>query len=206
MADPAITGLVLAGGLARRMGGLDKSLQPLRGRPLLAWVVERLQPQVHTVVLNSHRLPAGAGGLDLPVWPDSLPDHPGPLAGLLTGLQRMDTDWLLTVPCDVPLLPADLASRLMQAARQAGADVAIATAPDAQGWRRHPVFCLAHRRVLASLAEALERGERQVDRWALRQQAAQARFPDAGAFRNLNTLQDLATLEASPDLSTGTPS
>ncbi len=124
-----ITGLILAGGRGSRMGGVDKGLQNFRGLPLALHTLMRLQPQVGDVMINANRNLAAYESFGVPVWPDGLADYAGPLAGFLTGLERCEAPWLLTVPCDTPLFPPDLAARLAQAAMREGADIA---------WQRHP--------------------------------------------------------------------
>ncbi len=212
-----ITGLVLSGGEGRRMGGVDKGLQHHAGRALARHAAERLAPQVGTLALNANRHLDDYRAWGWPVWPDELPDgvppRPGPLAGWLTGLQRCPTPWLLTVPCDCPTFPLDLAERLAAALIAEDAELAVAetleptdapadltadaradtpaTAEPAVTVRAQPVFCLLRRELAAPLAEALRGGERRVMRWAASRRLALVRFDDAAAFSNLNTLADL---------------
>jgi molybdenum cofactor guanylyltransferase len=197
----AVTGMVLCGGLARRMGGVDKGLQQLHGQPLALRALERLHPQVNAVALNANRHLDRYAQASAPVWPDVMPDHLGPLCGMLTGLERMSTPWLVTVPCDVPDFPEDLVARLVASAQEQGVRVAVAASPDATleahtpdgEPRRHPVFCLLHRDLRDTLRQALEQGERRVDRWTASCGRAVVPFPDGRAFTNLNTLADLAS-------------
>jgi molybdopterin-guanine dinucleotide biosynthesis protein A len=128
-----ITGLVLAGGRGSRMGGVDKGLQNFRGLPLALHTLMRLQMQVGATLVNANRNLAAYEAFGAPVWPDVLADYAGPLAGFLTGLEHCETPWLLTVPCDTPLFPLDLASAWPQAADEAGADIAMAAAPEDDG-------------------------------------------------------------------------
>ncbi len=199
-----ITGLVLSGGEGRRMGGVDKGLQRHIGRPLARQVAERLAPQVGTLALNANRHLDDYRAWGWPVWPDELPEgvpaRPGPLAGWLTGLQRSPSPWLLTVPCDSPTLPPDLAARLAAALLAEDAELAMAATPDAKGvgaadandaLRPQPVFCLMRRELAVPLAEALRDGERRVMRWAASRRLTIVRFDDAQAFSNFNTLADL---------------
>src|SRR3954468_21527678 len=138
-----VTGLILAGGRGSRMGGVDKGLQNFLGMPLALHTLMRLQPQVSEVLVNANRNLAAYEALGVPVWPDALPDFAGPLAGFLTGLEHCETPWLVTVPCDTPLFPLDLVARLAQAAVEADADIAMASAPEQDGQlRAQPVFCL----------------------------------------------------------------
>lgn len=187
----AITGLVLCGGRATRMGGVEKALVPWAGRPLLAHVIDRLAPQVGAVALNVNRQAALYAGFGLPLWPDADDTLPGPLAGWLAALGRSPTEWLLSVPCDSPLLPADLAARLAPPlAGPGGPPLAIAATADGP----QPVFALMHRSLAPALAAALARGERGVQRFARAQGAAEVAFDDPGAFADADTPEDLARL------------
>jgi molybdopterin-guanine dinucleotide biosynthesis protein A len=187
----AITGLVLCGGRATRMGGVEKALVPWAGRPLLAHVIDRLAPQVGAVALNVNRQAALYAGFGLPLWPDADDTLPGPLAGWLAALGRSPTEWLLSVPCDSPLLPADLAARLAPPLAGPGAPpLAIAATADGP----QPVFALMHRSLAPALAAALARGERGVQRFARAQGAAEVAFDDPGAFADADTPDDLARL------------
>jgi molybdopterin-guanine dinucleotide biosynthesis protein A len=184
----AITGLVLCGGQGRRMGGVEKALLPWAGGTLLAAVLTRLEPQVAAVALNANRAFDRYAAFGRPVWPDETAALPGPLAGWLAGLRLASTDWLLSVPCDTPRLPADLAARL--AAAVGPAPLAIAATADGP----QPVFALLHRRLAAPLAAALAAGERGVARFAHAQGAAVVMFDDAAAFADVDTPEDLARL------------
>lgn len=187
-----ITGLVLAGGRGSRMGGIDKGLQLFGGQPLVQRVAERLRPQVGALAINSNRNLEQYAAFGVPVWPDAMPDHPGPLAGFLAGMQRCRTPWLATVACDSPLLPHDLVARLAAAAQSDQADIAMAWA----GGRAQPVFCLLKTGLASSLRAYLERGERQVERWTREHGVALAHFEDdVAAFANVNTLDELQALE-----------
>ena len=158
-----ITGLVLAGGRGTRMDGADKGLEPWHGKPLALHALERLRPQVDRVAINANRnLPAYAVW-GVPIWSDADADYAGPLAGMLAGLTHCQTAWLLTVPCDAPFFPANLASRLVEAATQARASIAFARAPDETGvLRPQPVFCLLHQSTAPSLREYLRNGGRKI--------------------------------------------
>ncbi|MCA0244332.1 MAG: molybdenum cofactor guanylyltransferase MobA [Proteobacteria bacterium] len=191
-----ITGLVLAGGLGSRMGGVDKGLQLHAGRPLALHALQRLASQVGPLAVNANRNLDRYAAFGVPVWPDATADRPGPLAGLLAGLQHCATPWLLSVPCDSPNFPADLATRLAAAAVQAGAELAIAEAPEADGrLRPQPVFCLLRRELAAPLQAFLSGGQRRVEHFADQRRAARARFDDAAAFANANTADDLRRLQ-----------
>jgi molybdopterin-guanine dinucleotide biosynthesis protein A len=185
-----ITGLVLAGGRGSRMGGVDKGLRPHRGTTLAQNALHRLTPQVSGVMISANRHLEVYQAMGVPVWPDTLPDQPGPLAGMLAGALHCTTPWLVTVPCDAPDFPLDLVSRLAAAASNHTRLVLACTVE--QGRRRvQPVFCLLQASLRDSLAAALRAGERGVARWAARQQAAEVVFDDAAMFFNVNTLADL---------------
>lgn len=195
----SVTGMVLAGGLARRMGGVDKGLQSWKGQALALHALRRLERQVDTVAVNANRHLDHYREWRVPVWEDEVAGHLGPLCGLLTGLVHMSTPWLVTVPCDVPRFPEDLVRRLVDAAERGGAELAVAAAADDdpggvrdEAPRRHPVFCLIHRDLQDDLRQALLEGERRVDRWTQGRRRVVVPFPDARAFANLNTLSDLA--------------
>jgi molybdenum cofactor guanylyltransferase len=189
----AITGLVLCGGRGTRMGGVDKALLPWQGGTLVAHALARLRPQVATLAVNTHRPSALYDELGVPIWPDEADDHPGPLAGWLAALRRMPTDWLLTVPCDTPGFPPDLALRLA-GAWQADPAARLAVVATADGLQ--PVFALVHRSLEAPLAQALAQGQRGVGRFAQAQGAAVVHFDDSAAFADADTPEDLARLRA----------
>ena len=195
-----ITGLVLAGGQGSRMGGVDKGLQTFRGAPLALHALRRLRPQVGGVMISANRNIAAYEAFGAPVWPDTLEGYAGPLAGFLTGLAHCETPWLLTVPCDSPLFPPDLAARLLHAATHAGADIAMAAAPTPDGLRRQPVFCLMRASLLPSLQRYTQGGGRKVGQWAGEHACAIAAFDQPGddlrAFHNANTLAELQALES----------
>src|SRR3954468_19373906 len=148
-----ITGLILAGGRGARMGGVDKGLQSHLGIPLALHALLRLQPQVGELMINANRNLAAYESMGAPVWPDTLPDYAGPLAGFLTGLERCETPYLVTVPCDSPRFPEDLVERLAAALCREDAEIAMAATREDDGVRTHPVFCL----VRSSLIESLVR-------------------------------------------------
>ena len=188
-ADAGITGVILAGGLARRMGGADKGLQPFRGQPLVAHVIERLAPQVDRLIINANRNLDAYAAFGLPLLKDALDGFPGPLAGLYTALREATTPWVATAPCDSPLLPDDLVARLHAAATAEGKPLAIATADG----RAHPVFCLCSTALAEPLGAYLADGGRRVMDWCSAMQAVAVDFSDRpGAFGNFNTLDDLA--------------
>ncbi len=200
----AITGLILAGGRGSRMGGIDKGLQNVRGLPRALQTLMRLQLQSlppQEVLINANRNLSAYESLGVQVWPDSLDDYAGPLAGFLTGLERCETPLLLTVPCDTPLFPLDLAERLHKALVEQDADLAMAAAPEADGTvRPQPVFCLLKVDLLESLVAFTQAGGRKIDAWTGQHRCALVPFDQPGdhpqAFSNANTLQELQQLES----------
>ncbi|MBC8747698.1 MULTISPECIES: molybdenum cofactor guanylyltransferase MobA [Paraburkholderia] len=195
-----ITGLVLAGGRGTRMGGVDKGLQPLHGEALAAHVLRRLAPQTGPLMISANRHPHTYAALGLPyratLVADTLPDFPGPLAGMLAGLRATGTAYLLSAPCDSPWLPADLAARLAHALDANDADIATVTTVDSRGETSlHPVFALMRTAVADDLAAFLAAGERKVRAWYARHRTVEVVFTDERAFYNANSLQELADLE-----------
>ena len=190
-----IVGVLLAGGLARRMGGGDKPLRLLAGRPLLDHVIERLRPQVTGLVLNANGDPARFASYGLPVVADGVPDFAGPLAGILAGLDwtaehRPDCSMIVSVATDAPFLPADLVARLEQARTAEGADLACA----ASGGQVHPVIGLWPVRLRDELRHAvLGENIRKVDVWTARYKLAVVPFSDrpVDPFFNANRPDDL---------------
>jgi len=185
-----IAAVILAGGEGRRMGGVDKGLVAYRGRPLIEWALANLVPQVGECVISANRNLETYAGYGHRVLPDTLPDFPGPLAGVLAALDAVDADWLLVVPCDTPHLPADLVSRLREAARQAQVPLAIA-ADDA---RMHHSCFIVRTDQRDSLAAFLARGERAVRHWQAGLASTTVRF-DAASLANLNQPDDLLPRE-----------
>lgn len=188
MTGQAITGLILAGGAGRRMGGVDKGLMASRGRPLIAHVIDRLAPQVGPLIISANRHLADYQAFGHPLVSDDEPDYPGPLAGLAAGLAACRTEWLICVPCDSPHLPLDLVSRLHEALDASSARLAVARVAG----QMQPTFQLCHRALLPALRDYLATGERRVGGWCRQQGAAEADFPDPAAFRNMNTPAELA--------------
>lgn len=206
-----VTALVLAGGRGSRMGGVDKGLQNFNGTPLALHTLLRLNLQsggpLGGTMVNANRNLAAYESFGAPVWPDVVGDFAGPLAGFLTGLERCETPLLLTVPCDTPHFPFDLAMRLLAAMNQHGADVAMAAAPEpgpgaATPTRTQPVFCLMKIELLEDLAAFVAGGGRKIDAWTatLNQTIVPFDLPgdDPQAFFNANTLAELQSLEAAP--------
>lgn len=190
MIDPQdITALVLAGGKSRRMGGKDKGLLPFGEGSLIGHVIDAIRPQVGTVLISANRHREQYECLGFPVVADPLDDFQGPLAGFLAGLENMQTGYLLTLPCDGPVVVDDLARRL--AAGLTAADAEIAVAHD--GRRLQPVYALLHRGVVSDLRMALEQGERKIDRWYPRNRWVTVDFSDVPEqFSNINTPEDYA--------------
>lgn len=186
-----ITGLILAGGLGRRMGGRDKGLQPFRGKPMAAWAIARLAPQVDRLLINANQNLEAYAAFGRPVIADRIGGYAGPLAGLHAGLSACETPLLVTAPCDSPFLPEDLVARLRAALEAAGADLAVAKT----GTQPHPVFSLVRREVLDGLTAFLEGGGRKVDAWYAALKVVEVPFPDERAFANINTLEELNELE-----------
>jgi molybdenum cofactor guanylyltransferase len=190
-----VTGLILAGGQGRRMGGVDKGLQRLRGKPMAEWVLERLAPQVDEVLINANQNVESYAALGCRVVSDAVGGFAGPLAGLQSGLTHARHGLVVTVPCDSPFLPRDLVTRLRQALDAAHADLAVAKT----GQQPHPVFCLCRRSLLPHLTAYLAGGGRKIDAWYAALQVADASFDDqAEAFANINTPEELAAFESSP--------
>ena len=191
----SITGIVLAGGLGRRMSTdgseLDKGLRPFRGRPLAAHVIERLAPQVCTVAINANRHLEAWRRFRLPVFADRIGGFAGPLAGLHAAMGVVDTPWLMTAPCDSPFLPTDLVERLAEAARGSDAQVSVART----GEQPHPVFALVQRSLHDHLEAFLQSGRRRIDAWYAPLRVVEVRFDDEAAFRNINTAEELARWE-----------
>lgn len=199
-----ITALVLAGGRGSRMGGVDKGLQKFRDTPMALNALLRLQLQagdlIGDLMVNANRNMAAYEAFGHPVWPDSLPDYAGPLAGFLTGLAHCETPYLLTVPCDTPLFPLDLAQRLAAAFDDPSTEIAMVSAREGDAdLRTQPVFCLLRADLLPSLTAFTQAGGRKIDRWTEQHRTVVVPFNQPGddpqAFFNANTLAELQSLE-----------
>jgi molybdopterin-guanine dinucleotide biosynthesis protein A len=190
-----ITGLVLAGGRGARMGGIDKGLQNHHGMPLALNALLRIGPQVGEVMINANRNIGAYESMGAPVWPDSIPDYAGPLAGFLVGLERCETEYLVTVPCDTPRFPEDLVRRLADALAAEGAEIAMAATREDGRVQTHPVFCLMHASLLESLVRFTAGGQRKIDRWTAQHRTVEVLFEAAEAFANANTPAELQALE-----------
>ncbi len=189
-----ITGLILAGGRATRMGGVDKGLQWLNDEPMIAHVIRRLQPQVGSLMINANRNLDTYQQFDVPVIADDIGGFAGPLAGLHAGLAQCHSEFLVTVPCDAPMLPSDLVARLSAALEREHCDVAVAATNQGAGNQRQPVFMLARITLLPQLTAWLNTGGRKVDDWLHSVNATEARFDDDHAFENVNTTGQLVEL------------
>ena len=206
MNDLSMTGLILAGGRGARMGGIDKGLQNFNGTPLTLHTLMRLQMQtsepLSQIMVVANRNLSAYESFGVQVWPDSTDGFAGPLAGFLTGLERCETDLLLTVPCDSPLFPLNLAQRLLDTLISQEADIAVAAAKEEDGTvRAQPVFCLMRVNLLESLVKFMQSGGRKIDAWTALHKTVLVPFDtadvDPRAFFNANTLEELHRLEQS---------
>ncbi|WP_415894323.1 molybdenum cofactor guanylyltransferase MobA [Neptuniibacter sp. PT8_73] len=192
-----VTAVILAGGMARRMGGVDKGWMELNGKPLIKHVLDVVQPQVARCMINANRSMDAYGTLGLPVISDLEGDFQGPLMGIATGLHHAATDWVLFAPCDGPFLPPVLVRRMLLQAREQKAEIAVAT----DGKRMQPVVALIHRDLLGSVQKALASGERKIDRWYAQHNYTEVDFSDfPEAFTNVNRRDDLDDLQQMPKL------
>ncbi len=192
MSNSPLTLAVLAGGRARRMGGEDKGLIPLAGRPMVQHVIDRIRQPGMPALLVANRNHDQYAALGLPLYSDSLDGFQGPLAGVLTALEQIDTPYLLVCPCDTPRLPADLAERMLTTLEAKQADVAVAN----DGERDHPVVMLVHRDLAPSLRQFLSAGDRKIDLWYAQHKVAHCIFDDSqAAFANINTPEQQQELE-----------
>ncbi len=194
-----IPGVLLAGGLARRMGGGDKPMRTIAGRTILERVIARLSPQCEGLILNANGDPARFAAFGLPVIADGVPDFPGPLAGILAALDwaaanRPDVTHMLSAAADCPFLPRDLVARLEAARKKENAELAVA----ASEGRSHPVIGLWAVRLRDELRRALVKEDiRKIDRWTARYPLATVAWPvtPVDPFFNANTVEDMAEAE-----------
>jgi molybdenum cofactor guanylyltransferase len=187
-----VAGLILAGGRARRMGGTDKGLLSLAGQTLVQHVLARLVPQVDSIFISANRNVAQYAKLGYPVRQDSVAEFPGPLAGILAGMESCNRRWLVVVPCDAPLLPADLVVRFRRAIARTSAQVAVAH----DGQRMQSVMAMIDCSLADDLHSYLAAGERRVEGWFARQSQVQVDFSDCpNAFFNVNSPADLDELQ-----------
>ena len=190
-AQSETTGLVLAGGQGRRMGTVDKGLQPLNGKAMVHWVLERLRPQVADVIINANQNQGHYAYWGHMVVSDEVGGFAGPLAGLHAGLKHAIRPYMVTVPCDSPFLPTDLVERLHRALTEAQADLAVAKTGD----QPHPVFALVRVSVLPHLEAFLQGGGRKIDAWYASLKTIEVPFEDEAAFSNINTRDELSAHE-----------
>ena len=186
-----ISAVILAGGRGTRMGGADKGLVEYQQRPLIEWVLDAIRPQVSEVLISANRNIDLYAQYGCRVIPDTLPDFPGPLAGVLAAMDAVNTRWLLVTPCDTPHLPANLAHNLLDAAQTADVPIAIA----ADGQREHYTTMLVQTQLADSLRDYLQSGERAVHAWQQVFNPARVMFARE-ELRNFNTPEDLGVMSS----------
>ena len=190
-----ITAIILAGGRGSRMGGTDKGLQNFKGTPMALHALMRVGSQVGYCMVNANRNLSAYESFGADVWPDGNDEFAGPRSGFVIGLEHCETPYLLTVPCDTPHFPQDLARRMVEGLEAANADIAMA----AQARHTQPVFCLIKHRMLESLLAFMKSGGRKIDAWTGTQNTVLVHFDeindDPRAFANANTAQELIALE-----------
>lgn len=193
MTTEQVTGVILAGGQGRRLGGQDKGLVVLNDRHVVEWIIEQFKPQTGALVINANRNIARYETFGLPVISDSLSDYQGPLAGFASAMAFINTPYLVTVPCDAPVLSDQYVDRLMEALEEQDADIAVAF----DGERLQPVHCLLKTALLPSLQQFLEAGDRKIDLWFAKHKRVQVDFSDQREmFRNMNTPEQQHAIEA----------
>jgi molybdenum cofactor guanylyltransferase len=187
-----VTAVILAGGMGKRMGGQDKGQIQFNGQPLIEFVLDAIRPQVATILINANRHQQDYALYNYPVISDELQDFQGPLAGFAAGLSASTTDYIVTVPCDGPVLASDLVARLIEALKRDAAEIAVAY----DGKRMQPVYALIPKRLLPSLLQFLAEGDRKIDRWYAQHAIALADFSDEPqTFLNINTPDDCHRLQ-----------
>jgi molybdopterin-guanine dinucleotide biosynthesis protein A len=191
-----ITGLILAGGRAQRMGGIDKGLIPFHDKPLIESTITKLKPQTQSILINANRNITKYASYGYPVIMDETPDFSGPLAGFSVGLKSCKTPFLLTSPCDSPLLPNNLAELLSAEMEDGDFELVYASSKEADGkvWAQ-PVFCLMRTNLLDSLTKFLLKGDLKIDRWFKELRSSTVVFEDPLVFANVNTPEELKSLE-----------
>jgi len=191
-----ITGLILAGGRAQRMGGIDKGLIPFLGKPLIESAIQRLGSQLGPILINANRNITKYASYGYPVIMDETPDFSGPLAGFAAGLKVCATPYLLTAPCDSPLLPTDLGIKLATEMTRGDFQLVYASTKEADGkvWAQ-PVFCLMRSDLQEPLEAFLQKGDLKIDRWFKELRSSTVVFDDAQVFANVNTPEELKRLE-----------
>ena len=191
-----ITGLILAGGRAQRMGGIDKGLIPFHHRPLIESAINRLKPQVGSIMINANRNIEQYAAYGFPMVSDADLSFSGPLAGFAAGLKACPTEYLVTAPCDSPLLPTNLVELLVTKMTEGSFDLVYASSKDPAGktWAQ-PVFCLMRVSLSKSLEEFISLGDLKIDRWFKELNSSTVVFDSESAFANINTPEELLTLE-----------
>jgi len=191
-----ITGLILAGGRAQRMGGIDKGLIPFHGKPLIESSLARLKNQVASILINANRNITKYASYGYPIIMDETPDFSGPLAGFTAGLKECKTPYLLTTPCDSPLLPTDLGTKLATEMERGNFQLVYASSKETDGkvWAQ-PVFCLLRADLQEPLESYLQKGDLKIDHWFKELRSSTVVFDDAQAFANVNTPEELKLLE-----------
>lgn len=192
-----VTGVILAGGRGRRMGMADKGLQTFDGRPMVWHIIERLIPQVKTLIINANRNADTYRSFGLPVYPDDPLDFSGPLAGFLTGLRHCETPFLVTVPCDTPFVSPELVDKLGTALQKEKADLAVACIKKGEQCRAQPVFSLMKQSLMPHLEIFLDKGGRKIDDWYSSLKTVEVCFNDPHMFENINTPDDLDKFQRS---------
>ena len=188
-----ITGVILAGGRARRMGGIDKGLILLNGKPMVVHVIAALRAEIDNLLINANRNLEQYAAFGYPVIPDIMDGYLGPLAGIASGMRAASSQYIVTAPCDSPLVANNLVRRLYATLTREGADISVAH----DGERAHPVFAMMRRDLLPNLIDYLNAGERKIDRWYAQHRLAVAYFRDQPeAFRNVNSPEERAELES----------
>lgn len=187
-----ITGVILAGGQARRMEGQDKGLVLLNNKAMIEYVIDTMKSQVGTLLINANRNHDKYGAYGFDIVSDELSGYCGPLAGMASSLNKTKTPYMLTAPCDSPFIPNDLVKRLVTSLEKEDADISVAH----NGERMQPVFCLMKKELLSSMTDFLNLGERKIDKWFNQHNLAIADFSDIPeTFDNLNTLEDIQAVE-----------
>lgn len=188
-----ITGVILAGGRAQRMGGCDKGLIKLLGKPLVEYVIRALKPQVAEMIINANRNRERYAAYGYPIIADLMDGFYGPLAGMASAMQAARTPYIVTTPCDSPFVPSDLVKRLYGGIEEQAAEIAVAH----NGERLQPVFALLDQNLRSSIIAYLKRGERKIDRWYEEHRLAIIDFSDQpNTFVNVNTPEDVETVES----------
>ena len=192
MATGNITGIILAGGRARRMGGQDKGLIQLARKPMIEYVLNAIEPQVDAIIINANRNQKVYGKYGYPVVADQIGGYCGPLAGMASGLQAAKTPFIVTAPCDTPLIPDDLVHKLYSILQDEDAEICTAHA----NGRLQPVFTLMKSELLSSMLDFLNSGERKIDKWFEKHRLAIADFSEQPeTFININSAEELAAIE-----------